>query len=238
MSLVKVLFSFQGRISRSQYWLGSTLASVANFLTFFIMGFANAGAALGKDPSAMLGAALASAAITIPINIAVVWCSLAVQVKRFHDRGRTGWLAAVPFALVLWMIVSFLGSAFANAPIGQAFSSLGLPFALLMVVCLAFFVDLGLMPSKGPNQYGDGPGSAPAPPVPGLNPLRPQNAAAHNAKAAANSLLSAEAAMERAISERPAARPQQTAPAPRATLTPSPATPMGPSGGGFGRRAR
>ena len=231
MGLVSLLFSFNGRINRAQYWAGTLGVSGVNFLAGMMIAMQSGVSAAAKaDPAAALGASLGSLGFITVINALAAWCGLALQVKRFHDRGRTGWITAAPMILAIWMIVAVLGVVFSNAPLEQALHAIGLPFGLLMLTSLAFFIDLGCLPGKAePNKYGNPPGS---PPSPSAAPFRPQPSASVSVT---NSLFGAQAAMERAIAEQPKAslRPAMaSSPRPAPTPTPSPAG-GAPS---FGRR--
>ena len=92
----QILFSFEGRIPRRQYW-GSMLIQILGGLIigFLLMSmipslFGSHGSASSLAP--MLGVILA------PLAIVVIWIGLAVGVKRWHDRGKAGW----------WMLIGFI----------------------------------------------------------------------------------------------------------------------------------
>ncbi len=76
------LFSYQGRISRSQYWLKFQLP-------YFLLSLA-----IGIVESV----AQTQGALTALWGLAVLWPSLVVAIKRCHDRDRSGW----------WLLVFYL----------------------------------------------------------------------------------------------------------------------------------
>lgn len=84
--IVRVLFSFCGRIPRSIYWLASILGPLSLYI-FFV----SARAALGER-SNLLGL------IALMVYLALIWMSFALSVKRLHDLNWTGWL--ILFALI------------------------------------------------------------------------------------------------------------------------------------------
>ena len=93
MSPAQILFGFQGRIPRRTYWL----YGVVGLLLFSFV----AGALLGI---AGVDETLAGA---LP-NLLIVWPSLAISVKRWHDRGKSGWwvlISLVPVAGFIWALV-------------------------------------------------------------------------------------------------------------------------------------
>lgn len=89
MDMKRLLFSFEGRVNRAPFW-GYAIASM------ILM--------------AMVGASLQSQASTA-INvlcIALLWPALAVQTKRWHDRGKSAWFLLVnliPLVGGLWVLI-------------------------------------------------------------------------------------------------------------------------------------
>lgn len=143
----KLLFSFEGRIRRSHFWIGWLICL-------------GVGVVAGWIP--FLGGLLA---------IVLIWPNLAISVKRLHDMGKSGWLVAVPWVLNLIVCiggVALMGlSVFANlsgletedpaaimAVLGPA---LGL-FGLLFLISLGFLLWIGLSDGQpGDNRYGPNP---------------------------------------------------------------------------------
>ena len=228
MGLVSLLFNFNGRIKRSQYWLGTIAVNMVNWMVMFVTTSANFATTQVKDPAAQLSALASQSAVMIPLSLAVTWAALAIQVKRFHDRGQSGWWTLLPLAPFVFMIMNVVTAIGEGWPIERVFSSLGMPFLAFIVICIGFFINLGCLPgTDGPNKYGDPPG---APPSTRMDPSpsgRPQAQAAF-------SLGGAEAAMERAIAEK-----SRVAPAPMKTARPAmAAAPAATTGApaSFGRR--
>lgn len=215
MSLVGLLFSFNGRIGRGQYWLGSIGLNIVYFMFVFASNAVVGPVPMKADPSALLVSSL----LLLVTSAVATWSGLAIQVKRFHDRGQSGWLAALPLlpiALIVWTLLD--GILNGQAPISVV--SAIIPLILLMfAIGLFFFINLGCLPgTDGPNKYDGGPTNSA--PRPGKAP---------NAQPA-NSLLSAEQAMERAIAQQ-ALRPvtANAAAAPRAAAPRAPASPLRPA---------
>jgi uncharacterized membrane protein YhaH (DUF805 family) len=99
MNLTQTLFSFNGRIRRSTFWLyGLGLGVVLGVvISVGIMLSSNGGA------MAMVGMVLAFAAY-----IVAIWCGLALQVKRWHDRDKSWvwvFIAFIPFIGAIWSLV-------------------------------------------------------------------------------------------------------------------------------------
>lgn len=147
-----LFFSFEGRTRRSHFWIGWLVCLGLGVVFGWI---------------ALLGFVL---------SIALIWPNLAITVKRLHDMGHTGWLAAIPYAVgILGTIVAFImigASAFINAAalenedpaaimalIGPAFGLFGLMF----LVGLAFLLWIGLTDGQaGDNRFGPNPKASPA----------------------------------------------------------------------------
>lgn len=85
MEWTDVLFSFDGRINRSTFWLKGVLRVVALALlgsAIFVAG------AVVLDFAGVGPAVVVLAYIIVPL---MVWANLAVCAKRFHDLGLSGW---------------------------------------------------------------------------------------------------------------------------------------------------
>ena len=233
MGLVSLLFSFNGRINRLQFWLGSLGAALVGFSVILgLLVSTGMSLAAAKSSEAALRSLLSFGLIFIPIWLALGWIGLALQFKRFHDRGRTGFLTLLPAAISAPMTATLVSGALTHAPADQVAAS-AQPFAIaLWFINLAFFIDLGCLPGvNGPNKYGDPPGAPRSPRPTAPRPAQP--AGAHGA----HSLLAAQSAIDRAIAEQ-ASRASASAPtpalAPARAPQPRPAAPTRPS---FGRRA-
>lgn len=146
MDIQKILFSFQGRIGRSTYWL-SILALIVGVqvLTTAILVFEGFD---GEDAEA-LKAVLASQLIWL----ASLWPILAIGSKRLHDRDKRGW-----WLLLLWFLplalffAGFFTGWSGNSHAGSILMLASLPFALWGLV------ELGILPgTKGPNRFGIDP---------------------------------------------------------------------------------
>ncbi|MEM1030698.1 MAG: DUF805 domain-containing protein [Myxococcota bacterium] len=96
-TMKQLLFSFEGRALRMHYWLGTLGAS---FVAVTIIVLA----------TLVLGRAGQEAVpfIALLVYIPTLWITLALAVKRWHDRGKSGWwvfIALVPLIGGLWQLV-------------------------------------------------------------------------------------------------------------------------------------
>lgn len=85
LTLGQILFSFEGRIPRKVYWIW-TLVTLGLFIGYAIcVGFVAAALGSGGVERGTIEALL------IPGYLAMGWVDLALQIKRWHDRGKSGW---------------------------------------------------------------------------------------------------------------------------------------------------
>jgi uncharacterized membrane protein YhaH (DUF805 family) len=103
MTLSQMLFSLQGRITRSQYWLYSISKTV---ILFGIIGGLAAifGDAIGKDDTvtAIFGG------VALVFYVLFVWMSICIQGKRCHDRNRSAWfifISLIPLVGAIWLLI-------------------------------------------------------------------------------------------------------------------------------------
>ncbi len=140
---LRLLFSFQGRISRRRFWLGLAVT----ITIFFILAMLAAG---------LFRAHVAAETALMAIAIAVVgYWSAALIVKRLRDRGRSLWFYPVygvaPLALYYASIlVAKPGSGDPGMP-AVTFNTLALGLWLLALI------DLGLL--EGVHHAPPGGGS-------------------------------------------------------------------------------
>lgn len=110
--LLWLFFSFRGRIGRLQFWMGGLSAlvlsglSVAAGVSAIGIGVEHQGYfASSSEPGMLVYAVLLAYALTFA---PAFWISVAITVKRWHDRGKSGvWilLQLVPFLGQVWTLV-------------------------------------------------------------------------------------------------------------------------------------
>ena len=89
--MFKSLFSFEGRIRRTEYGLSYLVYMIVIAVLEITMG------SLSNSPSESGG--LLSFLISLPF----IYVLLAQGAKRCHDRGNSGWFQLIPF-YVFWML--------------------------------------------------------------------------------------------------------------------------------------
>lgn len=215
MGILSLLFSFNGRINRAQYWLGGVGAGVGIVLFVTVLMVLGGPVSPGFSKDQQLAHFIGVFAMTlIPALLVASWIGYALAWKRFHDRGKSGVWVFLPMLPSFLMMSSVFGAIASGAdPVTAAGAAQ--PWAtILWVIQLWFLVELGFLPSKpGPNKYGDPPGDAPS-----RAPGAPAKGAAQPIPGMPSALAGAESAIERAIAER-AKQERAQAAAPRAVAT-------------------
>lgn len=142
MNWQHLLLSFSGRTSRRDFWIG-------------ILGLVGAGMVTGCLP-----------VIGTMVGLALLYPSTALMVKRLHDFGRSGWLAAVPLvpAVLAGAIALLAASAISNqATMGVALAAASLAAlvsTVAMLIGLAFMLWIGTREGNaGTNAFGDPTGN-------------------------------------------------------------------------------
>jgi uncharacterized membrane protein YhaH (DUF805 family) len=106
--------------------------------------------------SLAVGHLLAFLVLIIPVIIGVIFCSVALSVKRLHDRIRSGWWLLLYYGTgVLEAAVDRTGLA--ETP--EQWSGLGIAMGLVsLVISVWFLMELGfLRGTQGPNPFGPDP---------------------------------------------------------------------------------
>jgi len=178
MSLTQKLFSFGGRIRRRDWWLLSIGLAVLNLIVQGIVGAVVGGgaaaASTGTDPgAAAAGAAGVAGIASLLIALLFLWPSLALSIKRAHDRNKPAMFVLGYYALVvlLLVVITFtMGGVLAaagaggdnSAAVGAAAGTGGIVVMVLSVILLVYaiwlLVELGFLDgTPGPNRFGPSP---------------------------------------------------------------------------------
>jgi uncharacterized membrane protein YhaH (DUF805 family) len=156
-------FSPYGRISRSQLWLRWILPYLGIVLVLDVIQIvAGQTSVPGVIASIILGI----------FSLVAIWPAIAIQVKRVHDRNKSGWFVLyyyVPATLFFILVFAWIGSAIVGISSGEdaaaAFGSLGVLGILVILLGVAvtgiaiwFFVEFGcLRGTVGANRFGPDP---------------------------------------------------------------------------------
>lgn len=143
MSDFKRLFTFQGRIERKRYWLGSIVVVFIALLVGFLLGVLD-------DRS------LGGRVILFVISATALYPLAALTVQRLYDRDMNGnavWLMVIPTAIN--MVTDLLG---VTGDI-ERLNDLDLFFlAVEAGVGIVYLIELGcIRGTAGPNHYGPDP---------------------------------------------------------------------------------
>ena len=107
--LSQVLFSFKGRIGRGTLWGVWLSITVVGFVIEFLFG--------GSFGSGYEGFGV-SISIYFLYLILSVWISFAIQVKRWHDRNKSGWMLLINFIPIIGWLWAFVELGFLKGTTG------------------------------------------------------------------------------------------------------------------------
>jgi len=145
-----LFFKFDGRVNRARFWIAALVFAVIN-VVLAILGYVMDQSVVFQALNSMLG-------------IVILIASIAVGVKRLHDRNKSGW-----YLLLFYLVPSIL--VVIGVLIGAFMEDSAIIATVLGLLAFAIgvwaFVEMGcLRGTVGVNQYGPDP-VAPAtiPPV-------------------------------------------------------------------------
>jgi uncharacterized membrane protein YhaH (DUF805 family) len=102
MTLGQKLFAFDGRLRRRDYWLLSVGVYLALLFAISLLGVLTG--ADFDDPDDLV-----AALILFVVGLAALWPSMALTVKRCHDRNQSGWwslLSLIPLIGGFWALLN------------------------------------------------------------------------------------------------------------------------------------
>jgi uncharacterized membrane protein YhaH (DUF805 family) len=105
--MTNLLFGFQGRTNRAKFWLVALAIVVIEIILLVIFG-ANA-VMISDDPQkALADMGPVTSIVLLIFVVAATWISIAVGIKRFHDRNKSGvWILIIFVPLIgsLWYLI-------------------------------------------------------------------------------------------------------------------------------------
>lgn len=110
MPLSQILFSFTGRIGRGTFW-GVWFSMMAVSLVVGLL--------IGGISSSGNEAAGAAVVIYFLYLIPSAWIGLAMQVKRWHDRDKSGWMVLINFIPIIGWLWALVELGFLQGTIGH-----------------------------------------------------------------------------------------------------------------------
>jgi uncharacterized membrane protein YhaH (DUF805 family) len=104
MPLSQILFGLRGRIPRKTFWLYGVLAlALVSIGLSLLLGIA------GFDDGVSEG---------LP-NLVILWPSIAIAVKRWHDRDKSGWWVLINLIPVVGFIWTLVENGFLRGTVGD-----------------------------------------------------------------------------------------------------------------------
>ncbi len=169
----KYLFtSFDGRIGRQSWWLGTIALIVVSFVLYFILSpiFGTGMSAMMADPQKMaepdfMSSLMRRSAFQQIVMLAIIgYPATALMAKRLNDRNRPEWVKWAFWApTVLSILLLLFGLAYTLTDMGGVMiptssSLMSLVGIISLIVFIWALVDLGfLRGTEGPNRFGPDP---------------------------------------------------------------------------------
>ncbi len=152
------LFGFHGRLSRRDWWIFSAGLLGLSFLIYQLLGFAGIYSVLGRmNPTGELDSEWENGVIWLVIGVLLLWPNLAINVKRAHDIGASGWVAVTVICVAqfndLLLTQLVLGDG-----LGWIAEWLFVGSNLVLIILFG-----GLKGQTGPNRFGPSPNGVAVP---------------------------------------------------------------------------
>ncbi len=104
--MTNLLFGFQGRTNRAKFWLVALAIMIVEAVLFAMLGTS---VALSDDPQeALARVGPITSIVLLLFGILLIWISIAIGIKRFHDRNKSGVWVLIVFVPViggLWYLI-------------------------------------------------------------------------------------------------------------------------------------
>jgi uncharacterized membrane protein YhaH (DUF805 family) len=150
LELLRYIFGFEGRINRAHIWVGAILNLILSnvFDLLSPLGTRVFGQVIGEI-------------IFGGINLLLIASFISLEVRRLHDRNKSGWwllLQSLPFVVLIAFLYILSGSEDASTNTGIAQHLLTWASLPVWAVFIWFFVQLFcLRGTIGPNRFGPDP---------------------------------------------------------------------------------
>ena len=152
MTYEKLFLAFSGRIDRGYFWMGTTMLILVELNFLIIMGFI-----LDLQPIDFWNETRAAQLVVLAGFLLVMVPSLALGIKRLHDRGLSGWWYG-SFYLLLFQVYlqPFYGRILQLG--SPEWFILNLPIFLAGVLAVWLYFEMGVMRGeRKKNRYGNEP---------------------------------------------------------------------------------
>jgi uncharacterized membrane protein YhaH (DUF805 family) len=161
MNLTQLLFSFEGRIKRLDWWVASLAVGVASAIVTGIIEFAakaSGASVVDLDTQQFEPTGVFSIAV-LALSLVSSWINFALCVKRLHDRDRSGWwLVWQALVLVLAVVMVIVAIAMHTEQMSIWYALAGASGLAALIISIWLFVEIGfLRGTQGPNRFGPDP---------------------------------------------------------------------------------
>jgi uncharacterized membrane protein YhaH (DUF805 family) len=162
--IMSLLTSFDGRINRAKWWLGSLIVAVAAIVLYLILAAIFGLLSIPTDPAQIASMMRTGAIVQLLLVIIIAYPTTALMIKRLNDRDRPRYFAYIFWApSILSLVGGVLGITQTTVDMGgiPMPTPNGLGYVLLVasfVVGIWALIELGILKgTEGPNQHGPDP---------------------------------------------------------------------------------
>jgi uncharacterized membrane protein YhaH (DUF805 family) len=142
LNWTRLLLSSSGRIDRASWWIASCALIVVGAIVLKLI-----------DIVATTFSAVSIGIVLMMLFVLLLYCLLAVGVKRLHDRNKRGWWAFL--FLLLPLVLAFAIGALAP-DLGPELTWTGI--AIVLILGAWALIELGILAgTAGANRYGPAP---------------------------------------------------------------------------------
>lgn len=119
MDWKSLLFSFDGRVGRKGFWLGTLAIVVVGVLVNGALFALMMGTATSAEPGAAAAPSLLPSLVALAIGLVLFWAALAVQAKRWHDQDKSAWWILVNLVPAVGGLIALVMCGFVKGTEGS-----------------------------------------------------------------------------------------------------------------------
>ena len=152
MTYEQLFLAFSGRIGRGYFWMGTAMLILVELNFLLVMGFI-----LDLEPIDFWNETRAAQLVVLGGFLLVLVPSLALGIKRLHDRGLSGWWHGLLYLLLFQVhIQPFYGRIL--QPGSVEWFVLNLPLFLSGILAVWLYFEMGVLRGeRKKNRYGNEP---------------------------------------------------------------------------------
>ncbi len=105
MDYQNLFLTADGRLNRQPFWIGNIILFVASFVLDVLIAI-------------LFGKALIGSFLTLIVGLALIYPSICLLIKRYHDRDKSGWWCLIVLVPVIGWIWNFIAAGCLRGTVG------------------------------------------------------------------------------------------------------------------------